>query len=204
MHRRRFLLTSVAGALIQPRAGRAQQAGRTYRIAFLGSTSASDYASQVAAFPGGLRDFGYLEGRNLVIDFRWALGSYERLPELAAELVRSKPDVLVTHGPPGALAAKRATDTNSDGGIVRPRAFAVFRLITSSNLLGRSTGSSAGVAVVGELLLEDFTRGRVENSDLLLSRVQITSDECHESGLLFGGRVTVPQPNPINSGRPFS
>jgi hypothetical protein len=61
-----------------------------------------------------------------------------------------------------------------------------------------------GIAVVGELLLEDFARGGVENGHLLLSRVQITSDECHESGLLFGGRVTVPQPNPINSGRPFS
>jgi putative ABC transport system substrate-binding protein len=58
-----------------------------YRIAFLGSTSPSGYASQVAAFRGGLRDFGYREGRNLVIDFRWALGHYERLPKLAAELV---------------------------------------------------------------------------------------------------------------------
>jgi hypothetical protein len=53
-------------------------------------------------------------------------------------------------------------------------------------------------------LLENFARRRVENSDLLLSRVEITSDECHESGLLVGGRVTVPQPHPINSRRPFS
>jgi len=68
----------------------------------------------------------------------------------------------------------------------------------------RSVEPLDSVAVVEELLLEDFTGGRVENSDLLLSRVQITSHECHESGLLFGGRVTVPQPNPINSGRPFS
>src|SRR5262249_21450192 len=68
----------------------------------------------------------------------------------------------------------------------------------------RSVESLHGVAVMSELLLEDFARGRVENSDLLLSRVKITSDECHESGLLSGGRVTVPQPNPINSGRPFS
>lgn len=88
----------------------AQQDGRTYRIAFLGSTSPSGYASQVAAFRGGLRDLGYVEGRNLVIEFRWAEGNYARLPELAFELVRSKPDVLVTHGPPGALAARRATD----------------------------------------------------------------------------------------------
>jgi hypothetical protein len=61
-----------------------------------------------------------------------------------------------------------------------------------------------GVALVDELLFENFAGSRVEGCDLLLARVQITSNECHESGLLFEGRVTVPQPNPINSGRPFS
>jgi putative ABC transport system substrate-binding protein len=111
MDRRTFISSVTLGLLAAPLAAGAQQAGRTYRIAFLGSTSPSGYASQVAAFRAGLRDFGYLEGRNLVIDFRWARGNYKRLPELAAELIRSKPDVLVAHGPPGALAAKRATDT---------------------------------------------------------------------------------------------
>jgi putative ABC transport system substrate-binding protein len=111
MDRRRFLVTSVASAAAMPIAARAQQAERKYRIAFLGSTSPSGYASQLAAFREGLRDLGYVEDRNLVIEFRWAQGNYERLPELARELVRSKPDVLVTHGPPGALAAKRATNT---------------------------------------------------------------------------------------------
>ena len=61
-----------------------------------------------------------------------------------------------------------------------------------------------GVALVDELLFENFAGSRVEGCDLLLARVQITSNECHESDLLFEGRVTVPQPNPINSGRPFS
>jgi hypothetical protein len=68
----------------------------------------------------------------------------------------------------------------------------------------RSVESLHGVAFVNELLLDNFASGRVEDCDLLLSRVQITSNESHESGLLFGGRVTVPQPHPINSGRPFS
>jgi len=111
MDRRAFLAALAGSLLAAPLAAKAQPAGRTYRIAFLGSTSPSGYASQVAAFRAGLRDFGYLEGRNLVIDFRWARGNYKHLPELAAELIRSKPDVLVAHGPPGALAAKRATDT---------------------------------------------------------------------------------------------
>ena len=61
-----------------------------------------------------------------------------------------------------------------------------------------------GVAIMDEFLLEHFARDRVEDCDLLLSRVQITSDECHEIGLLVESGVTVPQPNPINSGRPFS
>jgi putative tryptophan/tyrosine transport system substrate-binding protein len=94
-----------------PLAAEAQPAGKVYRIAFLGSTSPSGYASQMEAFRGGLRDLGYVESQNLVIEFRWAQGKNERLPELAAELVRLKPDVLVTHGVPGTLAAKRATDT---------------------------------------------------------------------------------------------
>lgn len=101
----------AGGLLAAPLAAEAQQAGKVYRIGFLGSTSASAYASQVEAFRAGLRDLGYVEGKNIVMEFRWAEGNYAQLPELAAELVRLKPDVLVTHGPPGALAAKRATVT---------------------------------------------------------------------------------------------
>jgi putative ABC transport system substrate-binding protein len=58
-----------------------------------------------------LRDLGYVENKNLIIDFRWAEGKYERLPELAAELVRLNVDVLITYGTPGPLAAQRATKT---------------------------------------------------------------------------------------------
>ena len=109
---RRVFLSAVTGSLLAaPLAAEAQHARKAYRIAFLGSTSPSGYARQMEAFRRGLRDLGYVEGQNLVIEFRWAQGTYERLPELAAELVRLKPDVFVTHGPPGALAAKRATDT---------------------------------------------------------------------------------------------
>ena len=111
MNRRTFLSALSGSLLAAPLAAEAQQTGKVYRVAFLGSTSPSGYASQMEAFRRGLRDLGYVEGQNLVIEFRWAQGKNERLPELAAELVRLKPDVLVTHGPPGALAAKRATDT---------------------------------------------------------------------------------------------
>ena len=63
------------------------------------------------AFRAGLRDLGYQEGRDIVIEYRWADGKYDRLPALFAELVRLKVDVIVTHGTPGVLAAKKATST---------------------------------------------------------------------------------------------
>jgi ABC-type uncharacterized transport system substrate-binding protein len=109
---RRAFITVVSGSMLAALfVAEAQQAGKVYRVGFLGSTSPSGYASQVEAFRGGLRDLGYVEGQNLVIEFRWAQGKNERLPELAKELVRLKPDVLVAHGAPGALAVKRASDT---------------------------------------------------------------------------------------------
>jgi putative ABC transport system substrate-binding protein len=111
MDRRAFIAAAAGGLLAAPVAADGQQAGRTYRIGFLGATSPSGYASQVEAFREGLRDLRYVEGKNVVIEFRWAEGKYARLPELAVELVRLKPDVLVTHAPAGTLAAKRATST---------------------------------------------------------------------------------------------
>ena len=108
----RLLIVTVALSMLIGLPGAQSQPARgVHRIAFLGSTSQTGYASQLEAFRVGLRDRGYVEGRNLVIEFRWAEGKLERLPDLAAELVRSKPEVLVTHGGPGAMAAKRATDT---------------------------------------------------------------------------------------------
>jgi putative ABC transport system substrate-binding protein len=98
-------------ALGAPLAAFPQQKGKVWRIGFLGSTSASGIASWVEALRVGLRDLGYVEGKNLAIEFRWAEGEYERLPELAAELVRLKVDVIVTHTGPGIRAAKAATTT---------------------------------------------------------------------------------------------
>jgi putative ABC transport system substrate-binding protein len=87
--------------------------GRTAKpvIGFLGPASPSTFASRIEAFRLGLRDFGYIEGTNITVEYRWAEGRYERLPKLADELVRSNVDLIVTHGTPGSLAAKRATTT---------------------------------------------------------------------------------------------
>jgi putative ABC transport system substrate-binding protein len=97
--------------LALPGAGQAQQAIKISRIGFLGSISASKYASQVEALLAGLHDLGYVDGKNITIEFRWAEGNYDRLPELAAEFERLKVDVLVTHGTPATIAAKVATKT---------------------------------------------------------------------------------------------
>jgi len=96
---------------LAPLAGEAQQTGKVHRIGFLGQTSASAQAIGVEALRAGLRDFGYVEGKNIVIEFRWAEGKYDRLPDLAAELVRLKVDVLVTGGTAGISAVKHATTT---------------------------------------------------------------------------------------------
>jgi putative tryptophan/tyrosine transport system substrate-binding protein len=110
MNRRAFI-TLLGGAAAWPLAARAQQAGKVPRIGFLGMSSPSAFASRLEGFRLGLRDFGYVEGTNLSIEYRWAEGRYERLPALAAELVRSNVDLIVTHATPGSLAAKRATTT---------------------------------------------------------------------------------------------
>ena len=103
MDRRRFLLTSLAGALAAPLGAGCQQAGKVARIGVLGTDR--------EAFLQGLRDLGYVEGRNVVIEYRDAEGKPERLPALAAELVALKVDVIVAPGTPQALAARQATRT---------------------------------------------------------------------------------------------
>src|SRR5712672_4005470 len=111
MERRHFiaLVGGIAGA--GPLVLHAQSPGRMARIGFLGSASAIGSAKSVEALRAGLRDLGYAEGRNLVIEFRWAEGKYDRLSELVAELVRLNVDVIVTHGTPGTRTAKMATST---------------------------------------------------------------------------------------------
>ncbi len=109
-NRRRLIVALGAGALAAPFTSFAQQQGKVWRIGFLITETASRFRTRVDAVRAGLRDFGYEEGKNIVIEFRWAEGNRDRLPELAAELVRLNVDVLVTHAA-GVGAAKQATTT---------------------------------------------------------------------------------------------
>jgi putative tryptophan/tyrosine transport system substrate-binding protein len=110
VNRRRKLLIALAAGGLTPLASLAQQsAARVPRIGFLGNSTAALEANLVGPFRDGLRDLGYVEGRSILIEYRWAEGKYERFPELIAELVALEVDVIVTAGTPAALAVKRAT-----------------------------------------------------------------------------------------------
>ena len=105
------LILTLALGFLWPLSAGAQQPGGVPRIGYLGVSSPSLEPHYVEAFRQGLRDLGYTEGQNIAIEYRWADGQDDRLPDLAAELVRLKADVIVTTGTPGALAAKQATKT---------------------------------------------------------------------------------------------
>ena len=108
--KRRNFITLLGGAAAWPLVARAQQA-KAATIGLLGTGGAAAQAQWTAAFVQRMRDLGWVEGRNLAIEYRWAEGRTERLNELASDLVRLKVDVIVTHNTPGPLAAKQATST---------------------------------------------------------------------------------------------
>jgi putative ABC transport system substrate-binding protein len=108
VNRRTFLCGLTLGVFGAPLAAQAQT-GKLYRIGFLGNTTAALEANLVGPFRQGLRDLGYVEGRNVVIEYRWAEGNYDRLPALIDELIALKVDVIVTAGTPATLAVKKAT-----------------------------------------------------------------------------------------------
>src|SRR5262245_16364143 len=109
--RRREFLTAIAGsAAAWPLAARAQQAAMPV-IGFLGPTSADVFGDRLRGFYRGLKEAGFVEGENLTIAYRWAEGQFDRLPALAAELVRRPVAVIVTGATSAAFAAKAATTT---------------------------------------------------------------------------------------------
>jgi len=135
-------------------AAEAQQPSKVSRIGFLSSASPSAGEDRLLAFKHGLRDLGYVEGQNLVIEYRWAEGRNDRLPSFAADLVRLRVDLIVTQGTPATLEARKASTTT-------PVVFAVAGDPVGAGLVGSLTrpgGNVTGFAVMGS----DMTAKRLE------------------------------------------
>ena len=148
MDRRAFLAGTGAVLLAPPLAAETQQAAKVARIGYL-LLNRAIAPNLPEAFRQGLRDLGYVEGRNVVIEYRDAEGKVERLPALAAELVALKVDVIVAPGPPHALAAKRVTRTI-------PIVFATAADAVGSGLvtsLARPGGNVTGLSFAGSELV---------------------------------------------------
>jgi putative ABC transport system substrate-binding protein len=105
------IITLVFGLLCAPLTAVEAQQAKVARIGFLSAVSPSGIVARIEAFRQGLGELGYVEGKSLVIEYRWAEGKLDHLPDLAADLVRLKVDVIVTAGPQATRAAKEATVT---------------------------------------------------------------------------------------------
>jgi ABC-type uncharacterized transport system substrate-binding protein len=103
VRRREFITLLGSAAAVWPLAARAQQPGRVYRIDVLETSPAASNAANFDAFRKGLRELGYIEGQNLILDYRSAGGRPERFPQLAAELLRLNVDLIVTRGTPAVM-----------------------------------------------------------------------------------------------------
>jgi len=143
--RRTFVATVTGGLLSAPLAAGAQRASGPHRIGWLSASSSASGLPNLDALRAGLRELGYVEGQNITIDPRWADGRVDRLPQLAAELVRLPVHVLCTEGSPASGAAKQATSTI-------PIVFASVAFPDQSGLVtnyARPGGNITGVAFIG-------------------------------------------------------
>ena len=111
IRRRAFIRTLAAGLLGVRVAAKAQQPQKVYRLGYLSQPTRESVAQAVDAFLKKLRELGWIDGQNLMIEYRWGEGDAARLPQLAAELVRDKVDVIVAPAGTAALAAKQATSS---------------------------------------------------------------------------------------------
>jgi len=154
--KRREFITLLGGATAWPLVSHAQQVGKVYRIGVLETISAAQNAANLDALRNGLRKLGYVEGQNLVIEYRSAEGHAERFPEMAAELTRLRVDLIVTRGTPAVQAAKNATGATP---VVMAAMGAPFLVVDSlshpgGNVTGMTTFSAELIGKRIELLKE--------------------------------------------------
>jgi len=151
--RRELLIAFGAGALAWARAVRAQAPAKVRRIGLLSQFSPSDAAPWHQAFRMGLRDLGWIEGKNIIIDYRYAEGKFDRLPDLAVDLVRLNVDVIVASVPTDALAAQKATRAIPIVMAIAPDPVAMGLVESLARPGGNVTGlSNMAVELVGKRL----------------------------------------------------
>ena len=109
--KRREFIALLSGAVAWPLAARAQQPAKLPIIGFLSSASPANRASLITAFRQGIREGGYIDGKSVAIEYRWAEDQYDRLPDLGADLVRREVAVITSTDSPSTVAAKAATTT---------------------------------------------------------------------------------------------
>jgi len=175
MERRRFIEVIAGGLLAAPLAAKAQEAGKVARIGVL--NSGSPPAPFVESFKQGLRELGYVEGRNISIEYRWAEGRDERLPGLAADLVRLKVDVIVASSQ-AAVAAKQATTAIP---IVMPIITDPVRLGLVASL-GRPGGNVTGFATQNDELPGKWME-LVKETLPKVSRVAVLFQPTYDGGV---------------------
>jgi putative ABC transport system substrate-binding protein len=177
--RRRHFLSFLGGATAWPLATRAQQLGRTVRIGRLSPLSKTADIPMLGGLRSGLQQLGWIEGKNLEFEVRFADGRLDRLPAIAAELIKQNVDVIVTGSNPGALAAKQATDTIPVVFVTTGNPVA-GGLISS---LARPGGNLTGITVLGvelnpkrlEMLNEAF--GKLKRIGVLVNPGSPYSEE---------------------------
>jgi putative tryptophan/tyrosine transport system substrate-binding protein len=143
--RRREFIAALGGAVVWPLAARAQQPGKVPTIGFVGQSTRSATSEWTTAFVQRLRELGWIDARNLAIEYRWGEGRNERFAQIAAEFVRLKVDVIVTGATPPTIAAKQATS-------VIPIVFAVAGDPVGTGLvasLARPGGNVTGLSISG-------------------------------------------------------
>src|SRR6266700_3299515 len=163
MMNRRHFIAAVSAVAAWPPAARGQQPAKLLTIGFLGTSTPSAWSHNVAAFVQRLRELGWVEGRNVAIEYRWAEGRTERFAEIAAEFVQLKVDVIVTSGGAG-IAVKQATSTI-------PIVFAVANDPVGSGLvasLARPGGNATGLS----LLAPDLAGKRLESLRQIVPNVR--------------------------------
>src|SRR5262245_5173324 len=188
--RRREFITLLGSAAAWPLAARAQQPAMPV-VGFLGSSSAADRTRLVTAFRQGIRESGYVEGENVAIEYRWAQDQYDRLPDLAADLVRRQVTVIAAHDTPSSIIAKAATTTipivfasgadpvklglvaslNRPGGNVTGVTFVVAEL--GAKLLGLLHQLQPGAVRVGVLVDPNFAATQSFISDVQAAALSI-------------------------------